>query len=184
MDHTWIDKLCDWIPGPQNFLPPDDAALANTQLKLGVTLPSDFVALCRHYGSGEFCALEWFGVKLANPFAAEFVDHQEYLHMDYTSYVDSGNENLTVSVFPNPMGLLPFAWYNRIHFTWETDGSPDDWPIVVIWDYEVGGFNEYDMSCGEFLWHFLRHEMFVNPFRKPWEPKDVYFQGAYDPLRD
>ncbi len=181
MDQDWVEKLCDWIPGPQSLLPPDDAALAKTQQKLRITLPSDFVSLCRHYGPGQFCAREVFGLILASPFTGKLLSQQEYLHEDLESYVDSGNET-EITVYPHLGGLLPFAWSNAVHFTWRTNGSPKDWPIVVIWDYEVGGYNQYDMGCCEFLWKFLRRDIFVNPFRDPWDPQEVYFQGAHDPL--
>ena len=100
MNPKWIESLCDWIPGPQSLLPPDDAALAKTQQKLGITLPSDFVSLCRHYGEGQFCAREVFGLKLASPFTGKFVDQQEYLHEDHESYVDCGNET-EITVYPH-----------------------------------------------------------------------------------
>jgi len=101
--------------------------------ELALSLPSDYKDFVTQYGSG----LLGNFIRVFNPFASS-----EYLALvpcvqriskiRSESKTTEGDEEVPYGIYPNSPGIVP--WGNDENgntLYWLTDGSPENWPIVV-----------------------------------------------------
>lgn len=132
--------------------------------RIGLELPDDFIDLGCHYGSGSFC-IHNFMISFLNPFDPDFLQGQEGLCCPsvkgYLEWVDT-SEFLTADppykVYPEEGGLLPiFNDNNGCILCYDTDGSPNDWPLVAL-PRLSGEYESYAVGLCEFLVEHIKEE--------------------------
>ena len=120
-----------------------------------VDFPPDYLALVDRYGSGWF----WFDengesgmiAEIHNPRASAYKGLLDKEHEFLRQYkVEEGDGYKAYDIFPASPGLLQWgSAEGRQAYFWLTEGSPSQWPIIVMWDFEF--FGQYDMPLAVFL---------------------------------
>lgn len=173
-----IEQIQAIIPIPDNPIDIDEDSLQTTQSKLGIEFPADFLDYVRIYGSGTIVIGDVYDIEIYSParksfqdFVTKFADRQDRYRKA------TGNEGLPLGLYPEPGGLLPFGHRDDIYFSWKTLGTSDNWPIVVIWQYEPGGFQEFSLGFCTFLIELLTGNIRITPFRSVWnEQAEIQFE--------
>jgi hypothetical protein len=144
-----IDDLVRLVPPPAQPAGVVDDWLT-AEAALGLALPSDFKALVRLYGPGEFDE-----IALLTPFdarahgAVDLLKHARDLLRHHQSFRDEAPEEFPHPLYPEPGGLLEWGGTgNGDRLCWLTTGDPDEWPVVVwnlcyyadLYDVGVVGF--------------------------------------------
>lgn len=189
--NTWSDLLANLLIPPTTAIPVQEENLRRNEEELGISFPSDFVAFARRYGSGliragysletaeysdRSCSFE-----IASPFDYGWKAGLDQWYRDNYYFRDGYTTAGVLGLFPEPNGLIPFggpAFVSDFHFGWKTsDASPEDWPVMVLWDYKADGFVTFEMGFAEFWVRFLRRDITINLFNNSsWNPKDVSFE--------
>lgn len=145
-----IARLLNVMPAP---VEPEEATgdWEVVKTSLGTGLPQDYRSFVETYGTGQVD--DFLGV--LNPFSAgPFYNllSAGRAHLDGLIQLRSGlGAFLPYPLFPEVGGLLPVAITDNgdtIH--WLTNGSPDEWTIVVQ-DTRAPECEAYDMSFSQFL---------------------------------
>jgi len=165
------------------LVPPPTAPIAAdgdwtmVEQTLGVRLPTDFQALVRRYGHGQFA-----DITLLTPFSAGAEDlfnlvYRARAQLDlYRDHRDAWPEDFPYSLYPEPQGLLEWAnTGNGDGLYWLTLGEPDSWP-VVIWNIREGS-RRYEIGAVELLFAYLSGQREVDLLGPP--PSNPWF----DPFR-
>jgi hypothetical protein len=114
--------------------------LGETIAALNVEFPSDYLAYARIYGTGTIIIEDAYEWEIYSPFRDTFYKFVRCFFDRQDVYRKATeNEHVSLGLFPEPGGLLPFGYDDDFYFTWKTDGDPDSWTIVVIWLYQEGG---------------------------------------------
>jgi len=126
-----------------------------------VTFPPDYLALVGKYGSGEFNQDGDVGmvVSVHNPRAAVFQKSLDKEHAYLREYKQQeGGGYAAYDIFPDTPGLLQWGWAEgRKAYFWLTEGAPEQWPLIVMWDFEF--FGRFDMPLVVFLERLVSGEM-------------------------
>jgi hypothetical protein len=99
--------------------------------ELGTRLPTDYIELMDTYGAG--CWSEW--LNFVTPLRTNgrgFAYHANEVLDGYRNLRAQHPEFQPLAVWPEPGGFLPFA--NSVEgdvLGWLTQGSPDEWPLIV-----------------------------------------------------
>jgi hypothetical protein len=162
-DHTAsLQRLLALVPPPLIVLeverPPATLSFADGRV---VTFPPDYLAFIEKYGSGEFSHAGEVGmiVSVYNPRAAVFrrVLDREHTYLREYKRAEGGGY-AEYDIFPDTAGLLQWGWNDsRIVFFWLTEGAPERWPLIVMWDFEF--FGRYDMPIVTFLERLVAGEL-------------------------
>ena len=145
---------------------------------LGVGLPTDFKALVRRPGLGQFADITLF-----TPFSTradglfDLVKRARTQLDRYRAHRDEWPEDFPYPLYPEPDGLL--EWANTGDgdaLCWLTMGEPDSWPVVV-WNIREGA-HRYGVGAVELLFGYLSWQHEVELLRRP--PSNPWF----DPLRE
>ncbi len=172
-----IDDLVRLVPPPA--APVDaDGDWSRAETALGLVLPTDFKALLRRYGLGQFD-----DVTLYTPFDAhthgvcDLVRRARDLVDDHQPLRDEFPEDFPYPLYPEPGGLLEWAGTgNGDQLCWLTAGHPDNWP-VVLWNIR-GGAHRHELGAVELLYDYLsgqrEFELLAAAPAVPW----------FDPYRD
>ncbi len=152
-------------------------------LQLLPGFPPDLMMFMRAYGSGCFDVQDSFSLEVLNPWETKYWLKQfRYLNNIRLAKEIEGEDYIPYSVYPDSPGL--FLWGTtdkQKDFFWLTEGEPEDWPILVIYDQEV--FTRFDCSMLDFLKQLLCGEIDctfiggvdtpnnrINPFDCKFEP--------------
>lgn len=172
-----LDKLKGLLPTPKYPIHFDESILEKNQAVLGTEFPSDFLDFSRRYGSGSISvkAYEWEVYGALDSSFPQFVDSFRFSKGEYREAMETFD--VPLGLYPEEGGLLPFAVRNDVYFTWKTDGSPDEWRVVVLWTYDIDGYEQYDQNFSEFLVKLLTRQIQVAGFKTEWDPaKDISFE--------
>ncbi|MCC9609092.1 SMI1/KNR4 family protein [Blastopirellula sp. JC732] len=165
-----LDEVLTIIPIPEFPIDVDENAMKATQLELGVELPSDFLAYARVFGSGTIVIDETYDFEIYSPGRSTFIDFVRKFTDRQNQYRRAtGNVNMPFGLFPEPEGLLPFGHRDDMYFAWKTKGDPSEWTIVVIWQFEPGGYQDFAIGFCEFLSGILRQKLRLAPFKTIWD---------------
>jgi hypothetical protein len=149
-----LARLVELVPPPAIPLefeqPPAALSFAGDR---PVTFPPDYVALIEKYGSGEFNQDGHVGMiaSVHNPQAPAFLTFLEREHASLREYKqEEGGGYGAYEIFPDTPGLLEWGWAEgRKAYFWLTEGAPEKWPLIVMWDFEF--FGRFDMPVVVFL---------------------------------
>ena len=173
----WTSELNSMLGAPER--PPEetnDAVLRENESELGLTFPNDFVEFARRYGTGEFCT-EVYRFSVGSPFFRGWRQGCESWYKNNHYIRGTKTTPAQPRMFPEPGGLLPFGSTDDFYFCWKTAGNPEDWPVVVVWDYKPTGIQEFPMGFAEFWVKFLWREFTIVCWPSTWDPAtDVSFQ--------
>jgi len=96
--------------------------------ELGTPLPSEYVTLMNLYGAGTWR----YWLRMFIPLRPTFASHIREVLDGYRFLRENHPAAFTLAVWPEPGGFLPFAEsVEGDHIGWLTEGSPDDWPLIV-----------------------------------------------------
>jgi hypothetical protein len=71
-------------------------------------------------------------------------------------------------VFPDHGGLLPFSLDEaNVRMCWLTQGRPDSWPIVIMWQRGPDGFQVFNVTLVEFLTRILIRDITLECWPEP-----------------
>lgn len=153
-----INELLDIVKPPEHPVEIGDFPTWRAfEKRMGLEFPKDWYDLVVAYGSG------WFGgayeLEVINPFAREFPEilSAELEILQDVEHYDAGGD--LYPVYPARPGL--FTWgrdANGYRLHWYTDGSPNEWPIVVTIAREEDA-GEYRMSMTTFLAEAFKGEI-------------------------
>jgi hypothetical protein len=134
------------------------------------TASSDFRDVGLHYGSGKFCGF----LSILNALSADFKRAVNYLLETLREVKGSSPyRNYPYEVFPSQPGLLPWGSdENGSMLHWLTEGSPDDWPVIV--ESHEGELERFDLSMTTFLTKAFTYQI---------KPKHIWYTG-YEPFKD
>ncbi len=173
-----LEKLKQLLKPPESPIDVDESVLQGNIVQLGVEFPEDFMAYSRVYGSGTISvtAYSWEIYSSFCPKFPKFVNKFFRREDSYRKAMDT--DNLDLGLFPEPGGLLPFGHRDDLYFTWKTEGSPDDWKVVVIWLYEESGYEAFSVGFLDFLLNILNGSMKMPGFSSTWNPAtDLSFES-------
>jgi hypothetical protein len=154
-----IDDLISIVPPPAAPVANGaDDDWAEIERELGFGLPSDYKSIINTYGLGNFGMEAFSYLWILNPFSSD-----KYLNLDYMKWLITdyehcklkwpGDHPFDAGVGEN--GLFPWGKSdNGDTFYWLTNGSPDEWTIVVYDDDSVG-FEQYDAPLLTFLCEWI-----------------------------
>lgn len=154
---TSLASLCKNIAPP---LQPIHSA-ATKELHGDLLLPDDILALVGVFGSGNFCigTDDGFDLEVFNPFAPDYSAKisRELGTLNQLKEIE-GEQYIPYPIHPMQPGLLPWGWADgRKGFYWYTDGKPNDWTVIVMYDIEI--VTPFRMSMLEFLRSLLCGEL-------------------------
>jgi len=151
-----LDALTKLLPPPEN---PShgDGNWDQTAEILGTSLPSDYVALLRLYGTGGFAD----EIMLASPFVTDNSAHDLAAHLNFLQLLRKNGvlegppepkSILPVPIFPEVGGLLPFAIDGSgIYYAWRTWGAtPDNW-VTAVYNIRDDAPEEFQLGALELL---------------------------------
>jgi hypothetical protein len=121
-----IEELVAFIP-PREEPIDGEGDWGAAEAELGISFPSDFRALIRRYGTGEF-----FGrLPIANPLTAW---GRAWIGKQLKGWYEFRNAaELDLAFHPERPGLFPWGRdTNGNSFFWLTKGAPDRWPIIQL----------------------------------------------------
>lgn len=137
-------------------------AVKDVQRRLSVVFPTDYVEICREYGSGRFKPLS--GLMLGNPQSPRYETWlakqlKELTTTRQTLLNGAGDDEFPFPLFPDSTGLLPFArTASHTYLLWRiSEDAPCRWPIFAFGaDFEQRGklpsrWLRFDMSLVDFL---------------------------------
>lgn len=163
--------------------PPDKPSATEGDIPQGIpALPRDYLSLIGAYGSGSFY-VEQVGdlVILLNPYSHDYLKRsQDELDMAREVKRTEGDDYIPYEIYPKSPGLLIWGYgEDRKHYFWLTEGKPDEWPVIVMYDIEI--FTRFDVPMTEFLRQLFCGEIECNfiGFQKPYDridPSDVTFE--------
>ena len=115
--------------------------------------PDDFVAYSTTYGSGTLrngdddCELP----SVCRSTYPAIVEGFSSRNREFREAAETHDVGL--GLFPEPGGLLPFGKSSSgTYFCWDTTNkSPNDWPVVVMWEYDHDGYNRQKGGAISFL---------------------------------
>ncbi|GAB4158226.1 MAG: hypothetical protein Tsb009_35380 [Planctomycetaceae bacterium] len=149
----------------------DESAIERSMGALGIRLPHDYLLFCDKYGSGSvFTAGKRFELISAGrvtypDFVRDFSERQGQFR-DAMETHDVG-----LGLYPEKGGLLPFGKDDSgTYFCWDTHSSPDEWTVVVIWEYEDDGFKRLNCSYSGFVCGLLKGSQPHPLWGKKWKP--------------
>jgi hypothetical protein len=129
-----LDRLRRLLPPPAEPVEPGrpDGWTA-VEAALGTGLPTDFKGFTELYGSGKIDDFLY----LFNPFTqgqdGNLVAEKDRVLAAYRQTRARFPERLPWPPFPDEGGVLPLGRTdNGDELYWVTDGSPDDWPVVLL----------------------------------------------------
>ncbi len=159
-----VEQLVGVVPPPAQPLdinvPERWAAI---QSRLGVSLPTDWLAFGQRYGSGAF---DGGNLWVVNPLAAGAADEIEY---------QCGFE-FPFPVHPASPGFLPWAAdENGNKFGWWTEGPPDEWSVAVAGHESEGEPERHPGPMTTFL-----ARLFSGELPSVWRPSHVDFTPGRD----
>jgi hypothetical protein len=171
---TGLDELVRLAPPPPS--PVDglgDWAAAETAL--GLALPSDFKDLIARYGRGEFCDL----VFLYPPFGeCTLQGYGIDILRDEREIRDEFPEDYPYPLHPEPGGLLVWGGTgNGQRLCWLTEGSPEEWPVVV-WSPRGGDYERYAPGAVAFLVGWLSGRVPCRVFPEVFTATAQWFEPA------
>lgn len=200
----YLDQLTNILP--IHNLPIDvcDTALATNLEQLGVELPEDYLAFSKLYGSGTIVIENDAGEviqswEIFSAFRPTLPRIVSFFQKRFEAKRDPKSRIPQIELFPKPGGLLPFGGRNSdyiiqetilglprtsriegrdsIFFTWQTTGKPDDWKVVVFWDWDRGlendkGHQKFELGFYDFLVQLLTRRIKLKG-SKAWTPEDV-----------
>src|SRR5262249_30862921 len=119
-------ELVNFIPPPEE--PCDGEGDWNAAgAELGISFPSDFRALIRRYGTGDF----FISLTVANPLTRRGRDWTRTQLKDWYEYRDATERRF--AFHPERPGLFPWGRdTNGNCYFWWTKGHPNWWPVVVL----------------------------------------------------
>lgn len=157
------------------LVPPPDAPLTGDRswdwsfAKLGTRLPTEYIALMDTYGSGEW--LDW--LYFPHP---RLTGERHLLHtVRWITHAHRDRRHLfpdsySYPVWPEPGGFLFFArTINADWLAWDTEGDPDDWPVVHHSRHFAGRRTKSEHDLTTTLLNWVRGEPL---FDLEWEPDD------------
>lgn len=126
-----------------------------------VRLPPDYLQLTKLYGSGEFSLDGGAGMiaEVYNPRAAAFRERFDWWHGHLRWYkAEEGRGYEKYAIFPESPGLLMWGSSDqRQAYFWLTEGMPERWPLIVMWQSEF--FSRYEMPLVVFLYRLVAGEL-------------------------
>ena len=192
---TAFDRLTEAVPPPQQPLE-TSGPLSSVNFADGreVVFPPDYLRLINAYGSGDFYSDEDYGdgpigdlVYLMNPFAPSYQNRLKQESEFLQGYKNSeGDKYIPYDVYPQTPGILPWGWCEgRKNYFWLTEGPPQEWPVLVMYDLEI--WTRFDMPMVVFLEQLFFGEIDCSFIGWPDEssqrdPSQIAFRPRVPPL--
>jgi len=173
-----IETLTKVVPSPAMPVEAYDGPWEPIEAELGTGLPQDYKDFVRLYGQGDF--MEFLGVHVPNSWSpyVRLVPEVRAVAKVFASF----DEDLPYDLWPTPGGLLVFGKTDfGDYLFWLTNGSPDDW-TVVVWGRGLQQFEAFDCSLTDFLAGVAAGDILPDDFPEP--PYDAVFKpGSATPDR-
>ncbi len=170
-----IIKLIAVQPSPLNPLGARGATnWTSIESKVGTRLPTDYKEYVGVFGAGSWaeflCVLTPF-YRWSHPESVDFftwvktrLSGLNDVHQTFPEFAPPFCE------FPASGGLFPIGFTdNGGTICWQTEGTPDSWPVVILAEEYPLGYNKYDTSLTEFLADLLEGRLVPKTF-----PGDFY----------
>jgi hypothetical protein len=173
-----FSELRRLLPAPHSPIDTDESFLARNTRALGIRFPKDFIAYGKRYGSGTI-SVKAYSWEIYSPFRPSYPKFVKHFFARQDAYRKAcETTDLSLGLFPEPGGLLPFGHRDDVYFTWKTEGESDHWTVTVLWVYNQGGFQAFDMGFSQFLVQLLTRRIRVAGFKSKWSPKtDITFES-------
>lgn len=136
-------------------VPPPDAPLhsgpedriGHLQEHFGIAFPTDYLGICRRYGSGIFAG----SISVMNVFSPSYVVcAEDLLDIFREMRATEGTQRYPYPVHPEKGGVFPWArLLNHVAF-WITNPAREQWP-TVLWDRDYDRWQIWDMPCSKLL---------------------------------
>jgi hypothetical protein len=140
--------------------PPRKPLQVTGTIRGDIRFPDDYLALIGLYGSGSF-QVEGAGavLTLLNPYWRGYWKRvQEELELVREFKEEEGDEYIPYEIHPDSPGLLIWGYgEGRKHYFWLTEGKPNRWPNIVMYDIEL--FTRFDIPMVVFLQRLLCGEL-------------------------
>jgi hypothetical protein len=170
------NKLRKILPVPVSPIDADESVLPKNMKTLGVHFPNNYLEYGRIYGSGTI-SVKVYAWEIYSPFRPTYPKFVSRFFKRQDAYRKAcETTNVALGLFPERGGLLPFGHRDDVYFCWKTEGDPEAWIVVVLWEYQKGGYEVFEMSFAEFLVNLLTRKIRVAGFKSRWNPKtDITF---------
>ena len=165
-----LDALLTLMPPPVNPVDAEGGWDAVEQ-EFDTRLPDDYKALVSAYGTGRFAD----SIVLASPFATadKFYNLATLLKRTHKipKYKDEIEIGMSLPLFPEKGGVLPFGWDEGVDFFWRVNGpDPNRWTTCLYKVLETQ-VEEYPMGAAELLERLLSKKI-VSPLLHSYFPPE------------
>jgi SMI1-KNR4 cell-wall len=163
-------------PPPAPAETPPREGWHEVESRIGTALPGDYKAFVERYGTGSIDSFLW----IFNPFSRN--EHVNLIAQVQTqldalrALRDEFGEDLPYSLYPDDGGLLPFAATDNgdvLH--WKTEGTPDEWTVVVN-DSRAPEYEEFRSGLTDFLSNLLTRAEACRIFPSGFPQENVTFK--------
>lgn len=178
MFHNKTSELAALVSPPEHPMDFDDASLQRNQGILRIEFPQDVVEYARTFGSGTFdAAYSW---EVWSPARRTY----PLIVLEFSRICNIFKEAMEIDdvpfpIFPEVGGILPFASSDGGDWVcWITDGEPDDWKVVDLYQYEQGFYQVLEMGFSEYFIKVLTREIVLDRHKEgeTWNSNEIEFR--------
>lgn len=158
-----IDELEVILQSARKAVPLATTQWNHIEESLGTPLPLDYRDFIDRFGGGliDDCLIVLSPVA-HNPHLS--LQKETLAWLDAYRQIRAEGEELPYTLFPEPDGLLPWAYtdFGDVLF-WKTKDSPDKWTVCVN-ATRSPNWEEFDSSMSVFIYALLSHQIRVHAF--------------------
>lgn len=172
MPSNVMSDLVNLLPPPAAPLDYDPDWLDRNQGVLRIELPADFVEFGKLYGSGQIKSA--YGWEVWSPFRPTYPQIVLEFARIWFIFKDAMEiDDVPFGIFPEEGGILPFASTDNGDWVcWITQGAPDSWTVIDMYNYEEGQYESFDMSFSEYWVNVLSRKIVLERHQggDSWDP--------------
>ncbi len=173
-----MSRLRNVLTPPNVALDYDEKWLKRNESILRIQFPRDFVEFGKRYGSGNIrSAYSW---EVWSPFRSSYPLIVLEFSRVWNIYKEAMEiDDVPFGIFPEVGGILPFACTcDNDWVCWITDGEPDSWRVVDMYNYERGGYEVLDKGFSDYFHSVLTRDIVLERHQggESWEVGDLRFE--------
>jgi hypothetical protein len=178
-----INQLQSLVPPP--VVPahvPTAGDWDRAEAELGIVFPEELRRICAVYGAGTFRGVYTTALGVMCPGYPEFIANYQFeLRRLRDIRGPHETDDHPFAVFPEDGGILPLALdENDIWICWVAKGKPEEWPLLVRWDWGLEGRRIFDMPLSNLLAALFERTIELPCFPLPTFVDDVRFVPYQD----
>lgn len=163
------------LPPSEPYKIGNDEGWSKIENKLGTSLPEDYKNFINTYGTGGIDNFIWILTPFVQDENVNFMTRMRVLSNAYLESKSKFPQYYKHKVFPEPGGLLPWAYTdNGDEIYWLTSENSNEWSVVV---YETRSpeYHEYSMNMVEFLYKIITKASVCEAFPEDFPSEEPEF---------